>query len=41
MSIGKPPSIDRRRFLQGAGLSLALPHPKRFQRIKVLILPEG
>ena len=25
MSIGKPPTIDRRRFLQGAGLSLALP----------------
>ena len=25
MSIGKPPCIDRRRFLQGAGLSLALP----------------
>ena len=25
MSIGKPPTIDRRRFLQGAGLALALP----------------
>ena len=28
MSIGKPPTIDRRRFLQGAGLSLALPFLK-------------
>jgi len=25
MSLGKPPSIDRRRFLQSAGLALALP----------------
>ena len=28
MSIGKPPTMDRRRFLQGAGLSLALPFLK-------------
>ena len=28
MSISKPPAIDRRRFLQGAGLSLALPFLK-------------